>query len=256
MESTASTHTNTQENKTKNYSSLDAAKVAKTINHLRRRISERFEGSGLSKVCQELETNCNKSAARTRWIARPLWSLRILRYTLIALIIIGILVGIFQVKLQIKELQTLSFADWVQTLEATINNVVLISVALFFVWNLEARVKRKRALKALHELRSIAHIIDMHQLTKDPERLLRSHRRTESSPDNQLTPYLMRRYLDYCAEMLSLTGKVAALYLRDLDDPAVVGAVNEIEILTTGLGRKIWQKIELMQPGKNCEDLN
>ena len=28
-----------------------------------------------------------------------------------------------------------------------------------------------RALKAIHELRSIAHIIDMHQLTKDPERI-------------------------------------------------------------------------------------
>ena len=28
---------------------------------------------------------------------------------------------------------------------------------------------RKRALAAIHELRAMAHIVDMHQLTKDPE---------------------------------------------------------------------------------------
>ena len=43
--------------------------------------------------------------------------------------------------------------------------------------------------------------------------------------------------------MLSLTGKIAALYLKDFDDSVVVSAVNEIEELTTGLSRKIWQKI-------------
>ena len=40
----------------------------------------------------------------------------------------------------------------------------------------------KEALKALHELRSLIHVIDMHQLTKDPERLLSEHSRTDSSP--------------------------------------------------------------------------
>src|SRR5258708_24597219 len=34
-----------------------------------------------------------------------------------------------------------------------------------------SRIKRARALKAMHELRSLAHIIDMHQLTKDHESL-------------------------------------------------------------------------------------
>jgi hypothetical protein len=47
--------------------------------------------------------------------------------------------------------------------------------------------------------------------------------------------------------MLSLTGKVAALHLQALDDSTVIASVNEIEDLTTGLDRKIWQKIELVR---------
>ena len=103
-------------------------------------------------------------------------------------------------------------------------------------------------MEALHEIRAIAHVIDMHQLTKDPDRILReSSDDTEHSPKMPLTPFLLRRYLDYCSEMLSLCGKIASLYLNNFEDPAAVAAVNEIEDLTTGLSRKIWQKIMVSQ---------
>ncbi|MBN1864323.1 MAG: hypothetical protein JW808_05430, partial [Victivallales bacterium] len=38
-------------------------------------------------------------------------------------------------------------------------------------------------------------------------------------------------------------GKVAALYIRDFEDPVAVSAVNEVESLTTALARKVWQKL-------------
>ena len=62
-----------------------------------------------------------------------------------------------------------------------------------------------------------------------------------------MTAFQLRRYLDYCAELLSLTGKVASLYLRRFEDSTAIAAVNEIEDLTTGLSRKIWQKIMILQ---------
>lgn len=46
--------------------------------------------------------------------------------------------------------------------------------------------------------------------------------------------------------MLSLTGKVAALYVQDFEDDVALQAVNEIESLTTGLARKIWQKLSIV----------
>ena len=112
-----------------------------------------------------------------------------------------------------------------------------------FLFTLEIRLKRNRALKHLHELRSLVHIVDMHQLTKDPESILNRGPRTASSPKRTMTRFELSRYLDYCSEMSSIIGKVAALYVQDYDDPIVLSAVDQIEDLTTSLSRKTWQKI-------------
>jgi len=61
-----------------------------------------------------------------------------------------------------------------------------------------------------------------------------------------MTRFELSRYLDYCTDLLSLTSKVAALYVQDLQDPVVLNAVNDVENLTTGLARKIWQKIMIL----------
>jgi hypothetical protein len=97
----------------------------------------------------------------------------------------------------------------------------------------------------LYELRSIAHVIDMHQLTKDPSRNAATN--TTHSPKENLSGLRLTRYLDYASEMLSLTSKVAALYAQAIDDQVVLNTVNELEELTTGLSQKIWQKIMVIK---------
>ncbi|MBW2374051.1 MAG: hypothetical protein JRF70_16110, partial [Deltaproteobacteria bacterium] len=122
-------------------------------------------------------------------------------------------------------------------------DVVLIGAAVFFLITVDARLKRRRGLRALHV---IAHIIDMHQLTKDPEHLLSGSRGTPSSPRREMSAAELGRYLDYCSEMLALTGKVATLYVAEFDDPVVLDAVTEVGNLTTGLSRKVWQKLMVL----------
>jgi hypothetical protein len=61
-----------------------------------------------------------------------------------------------------------------------------------------------------------------------------------------MTPFQLSRYLDYCAELLSLTSKLAALHAQHLKDPVVLGAVNDVEALAGGLSQHIWQKIMLL----------
>ena len=51
------------------------------------------------------------------------------------------------------------------------------------------------------------------------------------------------KYLDHCSDLLALISKISALYIQNFDDPVTLAAVNEIENLTNGLSRKIWQKI-------------
>ena len=225
------------------YRSLDSEKILATIETLSRRIAERFPGSGLNRVCQELLTIAGESQRRTAWIAKPQKSLRVITGALVLLIIGGLLF-------------VLANASWprngfdlvvlVQVSEAGLNVFLLLSAAILFLVTVETRMKRRRALKAIHELRALAHVIDMHQLTKDPERLIARRAATPSSPKQELTEFELGRYLDYCSEMLSLIGKLAALYVQKFDDPVALAAVNEVEDLTTGLSRKIWQKIMLI----------
>jgi hypothetical protein len=59
----------------------------------------------------------------------------------------------------------------------------------------------------------------MHQLTKDPERLLATHQDTASSPQRTMTRAELWRYLDYCSELLSLTGKIGALFVQRWTTP-------------------------------------
>ena len=55
--------------------------------------------------------------------------------------------------------------------ETAISDLVYAGIAVFFLWSFPERLQRGRLLNLLHQLRSTAHIIDMHQLTKDPEQL-------------------------------------------------------------------------------------
>jgi hypothetical protein len=133
-----------------------------------------------------------------------------------------------------------------QGIEAAANLTVLTGAAMLSLLKLEERFKRRRALAALHELRSIVHVIDMHQLTKDPSKFtVRAN--TPSSPPLLLNKFQMTRYLDYCSEMLSLTSKVAVLFGQSLDDRAVAEVVSDIERVSAGLSQKIWQKIMILQ---------
>ena len=223
------------------YRSLDSEKIVHTIETLSRRIDERFPDSGLGNVCRELLTIAGESQERSAWFAKTQWPLRIITWVLLIIMAGGLAV-------------ILTHAAWpsggfelvglVQGLEAALNITILLGAAALFLATVEVRIKRKRALKAIHELRALAHVIDMHQLTKDPERL--RTRDTVSSPKRTMSGSELIRYLDYCSEMLSLIGKIAALYVQTFDDPVALGAVNEVEELTNGLSRKIWQKIMIL----------
>jgi len=61
-----------------------------------------------------------------------------------------------------------------------------------------------------------------------------------------MSPFQLSRYLDYCIELLAVTGKVAALYVQNFPDSEALAAVEQVETLTTGLSRSIWQKMMIL----------
>lgn len=229
------------------FRALDAGEILRTLEQLRQRIEERFPGSGLGRVAADLCGVARDCATGAAALGRPHWPLRIgtVAIGLIALAAIGW--GLVRTAQLVDTGQGIGIDDYLSGVESVINDLVFLGIGTWFLASLEGRFKRRQALRQLHVLRSIAHVVDMHQLTKDPHRLLAPSPDTASSPVRIMSRADLGRYLDYCSELLSVTGKLAALYVQHLQDPAVMQSVNEIEDLTSGLSRKIWQKITLLE---------
>jgi hypothetical protein len=225
---------------------LDADHILATAQRLERRVGERFYDSGLSRVSGQLTELASRAKATTLWIREPNFKLRVLSVSVIGAIVVASVL-VLAASIGSDSGRKLDWADVVQISEAAMNGLVLLGAAIWFFVSIETRFKRGRVLRALHELRTLAHLVDVHQLTKDPDALMSNAPRTESSPERMLAPWQVSRYLDYCSEMLSLTGTIAALYSEGFDDPQAVDAVTDLEALTNALQQKIWQKIVLLE---------
>lgn len=226
------------------YRSLDPDQVIERVQRLRRRIDERFGDRNLSRVCTELEAVARETQERVRQTQEPIhW----LRWSVGGAIALLVLAAVFTAsQLTLDRASGITVLDLVQTLDAVFNEVVLIGAALVFLVRTERRVKQRRTLHALHELRSLAYVIDEHQTDKDPDRVLGYSTPTASSPTVELEPPEILRYLIYCSEMLSTIGKLAALYIQDFDDDVAVAVVTEVEELALSLSRNVWQKIMIL----------
>lgn len=226
------------------YRTLDPEKILATAVMLDARVAARFADTGLKKVAAEIVSLTRDTTREAKALETPIWWLRL---TIAALVIGGaalfLSVGTF---ISFNRLSHDAVGS-VQSIEAAINTTVLAALGLTALIRLEARIKRRRVAKNLHSLRSLIHVIDMHQLTKDPAALSTSYKPTKASPDRPFTAGELARYLDYCSEMLAVTGKLAALYAQSVNDDGVAEAVNDIENLGSNLSRKIWQKIMLIE---------
>lgn len=225
--------------------SLNADRIVYTITKLERRIEERFPGAGLGRVCARLHEIAEATAERLDRLGRPILWIRTATWLLATVIVLGLATMLWTI-IGDMELGVDTGLTVLQALETGIQDAVFVAIGVAFLVTAENRIRRRRLLEFIRELRAIAHIVDMHQLTKDPGRLLRPAGDTESSPKRTYSRAELGRYLDYSSEMLSLTSKIAAMYAERFSDPVVLQAVDEVEALTTGLSSKIWQKIMIL----------
>ena len=197
------------------YSELSPAPISDTIALLGERIRERFPGSGLSDVAAELSRVAERNHAVVQQLRRPVWWLRgLTALTIVMLATLVLWSGLLLIRIARGGDPTIT--ELLQGIDAATNEFIVLSLMIIFLVSLETRLKRRTALRMLHQLRSIAHV-------------------------GQLA-----RYLDYCSELLALTGKLAALHAQHLQDPVVLESVNDIESLTADLSNKIWQKITIL----------
>ena len=233
---------------------LEPDKLTVTIERLNQRIAASFPERGLSRVSADLVKMARAASVRVERLQRPNWFLRVLPFLLTALVILLVWIvvtgltffdGIVSAPLK-KDLSDILEAFRQLFKHAAIPATVLLPGPLLlsiyaFVWTLERRWNQSRILRYLHEVRSIIHVIDMHQLTKDP------HIGASDGASEALAGDRLVLYLDYCSELLSLSAKVAALYAESSRDPLVISTVSDLGQITANLSNKVWQKINIVE---------
>jgi hypothetical protein len=228
------------------YRTLDESKIIDTLTALRDRIEKQFPDSGLGRVADELIAVGGEVADCADYLNSPNWPIRILA----ALLIAGMIVVLYLASPPLDLPTGAHKFSGVQSIAAVLNIVAVVGVAVLFLLRLETNLKRRRAHGVIHELRSLAHVVDMHQLSKDPAGRRSPEPEIAVSPKGAMSPLSLGRYLDYCTDLLSLTGKLSALLVQRFKDEAVLGEVNEIEALTSALSGRIWQKIQLLESAR------
>ena len=225
------------------YRSVNPDLLHGTICRLEERIGRYFPQAGLREVARELVAISDVAVRTSRHIRQPIYLLRVPIWVLLVALLGLMVLEVWTVG---RWGEISSVEEFVQVLEATLGAIFFLAALVAFLLSLETRWKRARALDAIHELRAIAHVVDMHQLTKDPTEPNLGEARMLPD-DRPLTPEEFVRYLDFCGEMLSLVSKIGVLYVQHFPDDVAVGALDEVESLTNGLSRRMWQKITFLR---------
>ena len=116
------------------YRNLDANYIVKTVGKLEMRIAERFPERNLARVCQELLEVSQQAQERADWIAKPNWWIRTAVFILSAFVLFTVIAIPFLLGVKVTEM---SLGDFVQTVEASLNDVIIIGAAIFFFITLE-----------------------------------------------------------------------------------------------------------------------
>ena len=225
--------------------SLDPDQILSTAQKLSLRIYDRFPDSGLAILSKDLCEVARVTVRQVNLAHRPTIGLRIIAWLLIGL---GLAI-LIQLGGQLHTNWDLGHpGEFIQSFQAAIESAVFLVASILFVLGWENRIKRRRALNYLRELRTIAHLVDMHQLNKTPDTIRFNAIPTPNSPKRLMSPFQLARYFGFCSEMLSIVGKLATLYAQEFSDNFVSQSVDQIEDLTTSLSSKIWQKSMLITP--------
>ena len=222
---------------------LEIVAIIETAERLSARVDDRFSGRSISQLAHELIAIARETERRVVRLAEPR---RLLRVATLAVLVALVAVLAYSASKARLGLEVDGTSEWLDVFQNGIQSLVFIGIGVVFLTGIEGRLKRREALAGLHELRSFAHVIDMHQLTKDPDSVLNPQFRAEHSPERPFTRFELGRFLDYCSEMGSLTSKLAALYAQESQDPVILATVLGIQDLAGSLSSKVWQKIVIL----------
>lgn len=224
------------------YREIDPTKLIHTVSKMADRVEQQFPGSGLAAVANEVAAVSEGTVARVAEIKRPRIGLRLIVGFMVLLVVSGPF--LFSYLLSFSE-EVTNLGDFLEATDAGLHMLLVLAGGIFFLVGMENRMRRNDSLEALAEFRSLAHLVDLHQINKDPGLDLVGP--PENDKRTVRTDEQLASYLDFSGDLLSIVGKLAAYYAQNLSDRVVLDAVNEIETLTSSLSNKLWLKILVLR---------
>jgi hypothetical protein len=228
------------------YKSLDFQKILSATHVLCNRVNERFPGSGLANVATEVFGFMTEVKETEKILLTDSWTGYLMKIGGSALIVITLFATILAA-IDYRAGGQISITDFIQGVNSLLGTVVYAGLAILFVINFELKRKRKIVIRVVNQLKSMAHIIDMHQLSKDPEMICKNLTHTRAHGKvAPMTPFQLRKYLSYCIELLAMLGKIASFHAQRFNDALAAETVSDFERLTGDMAERIAQKISMI----------
>jgi hypothetical protein len=217
---------------------LDPARIIETADNLAQQVSDRLPQSTLAGLAADLAQIARQTDGRARNARRPILAIRFASALAAATSLIGLVYLASHIHAR-WEFGTIT--ELFEAADAGFNLVVILAGALWFLITLEARIKRKKALGSIEELREFIHVIDVTQLYYTPD-LYAPHSADSRSPLD-----LDHTYLLFCTQMLGVISNLAPLYTRNAAGDSILRAAAEVEILANAISAKLLSKAETVR---------
>jgi len=214
---------------------LDPAKIIETAENLACEVGKRLPGSTLAGLADELVQIAHGTDERARQARRPIYGIR--AGSLLAIALTALLLWLIARHVHARwEFGTIT--ELFEATDAGFNLLAILAGALWFFVSFEARIKRKRVLESIEELREFIHVIDVTQLYYTPELYQSDGDASRGSPRFDHT------YLLFCTQMLAVIGNLAPLYTRGAAGDSILRAVTDVEMLANAITAKLQFKEE------------
>jgi len=206
-----------------------------TAENLASDIGEKLPGSSLAGLAVELAQIAHATVERARQARNPIYAIRVVSLLAICASLLGLWYLLDHIHTR-WEFGTIT--EVFEAADAGFNLLVLLAGALWFLITFENRIKRKRALESIEELREFIHVIDVTQLFYTPLVYSPDPAAARTSVTFDYTYFL------YCTQMLAVISNLAPLYTRGAAGDSILRAASEVEMLANAITAKLLSKAE------------
>lgn len=214
---------------------LDPARIIETAENLAREVGEKLPGSSLAGLAVKLLHVAHATEERARRARRPIYAIRVLSLLAISASLLALWYLLRHIHAR-WEFGTIT--EVFEAADAGFNLLILLAGALWFLITIENRIKRRKALMYIEELREFLHVIDVTQLFYTPLVYNPDPAAARTSATFDYTYFL------FCTQMLAVISNLAPLYTRGAAGDSILRAASEVEMLANAITVKLLSKAE------------